>query len=185
MGLVEVVEIHHEFTLGRSVETEVPEVRVAADHWGDPGGRQPGDVCGHHDGGAAQDPVRRVDHPADPDRDEFVQSTPVWLLDQLDWVAPTDGCTPSPQGRAGHLLTQCSAKSESFAPRRRSPPERAKRLVLGHGQDGVLSRAPGHNVTSSARRVSFYQSPCCWSHDKWTGPWSSHHLWLRRTCPRE
>ena len=77
MGLVEVIEIHHEFALRRGVEAEIAEVRVAADHRSDSCGWQRGDVCGHHDRGAAQEAVRGADHAAHPDRDELVESTSV------------------------------------------------------------------------------------------------------------
>ena len=66
VGLVEVVEVDHEVALRRGVEAEVAQVGVAADHRGDAGGRQVRHVVGHHDGGAAQEPVRRRDHPARP-----------------------------------------------------------------------------------------------------------------------
>ena len=74
MRLVEVVQVDDQIPLGRAVETEVAEVRVAADHRGDAGGRQPGDILRHHDGGAAQEPVRRGGHPPDPDRESATQA---------------------------------------------------------------------------------------------------------------
>ena len=58
MGLVEVVEVEDEVALGRGVEAEVAQVRVAADDRQDAGGRQPGEVLGHDRRGAAQEGER-------------------------------------------------------------------------------------------------------------------------------
>ncbi len=71
--LVEVVEVDHQLTLGGSVETEVAQMGVPADHRCDAGGRELGHVCGHHDGGSSQEAVRRRDHPRHADRYQPVQ----------------------------------------------------------------------------------------------------------------
>ena len=69
------------------------------------GGRR-GDVVGHHDRGAAQEPVRRGDHAADPDRDQAFQPTLMRLHDQRHRVRATRRETPVAQCPARHLVSQ-------------------------------------------------------------------------------
>ena len=153
MGLVEVVEVEHELALRGGVEPEVAEVRVAADHRGDPGGRQSRDVFGHHDRRSPQEAVRRRDHAGDPDGDQLLEPTLVRLPDQLDGVRPVGGRLPVPQGPPGHLLAQRPPDREALAPRRRLLAQRAERLALRRGQHGVPS-CTGRHAASSARSRS-------------------------------
>ena len=70
--LVEVVEVEDEVALRGGVEAEVAQVRVAADHRRDAGGRQRGEVRGHDRGRPAEERERARDHPPDPHRDQPV-----------------------------------------------------------------------------------------------------------------
>ena len=86
VGLVEIVEVDHQIPLGRCVEPEVAEVRVAAHHGCDSRCRQMRDVLGHHHRGSAQKSVRRVDHATDPDRDQPVDPPLVTDVDEFHRV---------------------------------------------------------------------------------------------------
>jgi general stress protein YciG len=97
VGLVEVIEVEDEITLGGGVEAEVAQVRVAADDRVDPGGGQVGEVLSHDRGSAAKEGVRGGDHSANPDRDQPIQSTFVSCNDLLYRVGTAAGRAPSAQ----------------------------------------------------------------------------------------
>jgi hypothetical protein len=109
MRLVEVVQVDDEVSLGRTVETEVAEVRVTADHRHDAGGGQVGDIVRHDDGGPAQEPIRRGRHPPDPNRDQPLQPAPMRLVDQLHWVGPVGAYLPFPERATRNLLPELLA----------------------------------------------------------------------------
>jgi hypothetical protein len=73
MRLVEIVQVDDQLTLGRGIEAEISEMRVAADNWIDARSWKSRNIIGHHDGCAAQKTVRRGDHPPDPNGDQPVQ----------------------------------------------------------------------------------------------------------------
>src|SRR5208282_1422150 len=58
MSLIEVVQVDDEIPFRRSVETEVAQMGITADHGGDTGRREMSDVLGYHDRGTAQETVR-------------------------------------------------------------------------------------------------------------------------------
>jgi hypothetical protein len=146
VGLVEVVQVDHEVTLGRGVEAEVAQVGVAADDRRDPGGRQVRHVLGHDDGGAAQEPVRRVDHPPDPHRDQPLHPADVALLDQVDRVGAVGRRAPLAERRARHALSQRLAEGVALGTLDGTLAQRRVGRAVGVGEDGVathrcLSRA--------------------------------------------
>src|SRR5687768_18142765 len=70
VGLVEIVEVENERSLGGSVAAEVGDMGVAAELDMNPGRRRLGQVVRHDDGRAAQEGERRGGHPAVAQRDE-------------------------------------------------------------------------------------------------------------------
>jgi hypothetical protein len=112
-------------------------VRVAAHHWRDAGRREPGDVFGHHDGGAAQEAVRRGDHAADPDRDEALDPATVAGVDEVDRVGPVRWWAPLGQLAAGHLLAQGPSEGVPLGPRHWPLPQRPVRSAVGLGENSV------------------------------------------------
>jgi hypothetical protein len=106
VGLVEVVEVDDEVALRRGVEAEVAQVRVAAHDRADAGGGQVRHVLSHHDGGAAQEPVGRRDHPAHPHRHEPPDPALVRIHDLLHRIGPDRAGRPVAQRLARHPLPQ-------------------------------------------------------------------------------
>src|ERR1700733_11792170 len=117
MSLVEVVQVDNQITLWGSVEAEIAEVGIAADHRGDAGSGETGDILGHDDGRAAQKAVRGSHHTADANRDQPVQSAFMRMLDLLNGIRPVRRCLPVTQRTAGNLLTQAPAKLEALRAR--------------------------------------------------------------------
>jgi hypothetical protein len=72
-------------------------VGVAADDRLDPGPGQGGEVLGHEGGRAAQERVRRCQHPPDPHRDQPLEPALVGLVDQVERVGPVLGRLPAPE----------------------------------------------------------------------------------------
>ena len=152
--LVEVVEVDDQLALGRGVEAEVAEVGVAAGDGHDPGRRQPGDVGGHDDRGAAQEAVRRGDHPRDPDRHELGHAAAVRLLEQGDRVGPVRRRAPVPQAAPRDVVAQRLAHRVALVARGGAAPQRGERVAVGGGQDLVgPPSAPGRRGRRAATRL--------------------------------
>ena len=164
MGLVEVVQVHHQVALGRCVEAEVAEVRVAADHRGDAGGGQPGDVDRHHVRRAAQETVWRGCHPANANRNQLRAAAPRATVgparaDRRDRPAPSTGRVPcavlrgAGDGRvrsARPAIRACAAASDSCRSLRRS----ARRGLQRGRQTSWRRRPPAYSPRHTGGRFS-------------------------------
>ena len=155
--LIEIVEVDDQVALGGGVETEVAQVRVAADDRRDAGGGQLGNVLGHDDSGAAQESVGIGRHPADPQWDQPVQPALMRLHDLLHRVGSVGRRRPVAQRAAGHRCAAVRVPSGSD-PRARwaggaarrtlhCPPMPARR-VLGPAR-GCSPLVPSHDADTS------------------------------------
>ncbi len=114
-----------------------------------------GDVGGHHDRGAAEEPVRRGDHPGDADRDQPVQPALVGFHDQLDRVGPVGRRRPDAERLARHLSTQRPAHRIALGSRRRALAQRGEHLAVRRRQNGVTdSVSNAHEPSSPSRAVT-------------------------------
>ena len=136
--LVEVVEVEDEIALRRGVEAEVAQVGVTADHRGDAGGRQRGEVRGHDRRGAAQEGERARDHPPDPHRDQPLHPALVARDHRLHGVGAAAVSDPSrPALERGTRCRSC----------------RPDLVALDTGGGGVPQRR-------ESRRVGRRRAPC-------------------------
>jgi len=100
-GLVEVVEVEEQGAFRGGVQTEVEQMRVAAQLHGEPGVGLGGEVGGHHGGGTAQEGERRGGHPPVPDRQQLGQAVAALPFQYGDGVGPVDGRDPRVVGGTG------------------------------------------------------------------------------------
>ena len=145
VGLVEVVEVEDQITLGRGVEPEVAQVRVAAHHRRDARGREFRHVLGHHDRGAAQEPVGRGGHAPDTDRDQPLDPALVAEVDQVDRIGPVRGWRPFGQRFPRDPLAQALAQRIALRPRHRPLQQRPVRAPVRIGEDGVPGGRASHS----------------------------------------
>ena len=157
MRLVEVVQVDDQIALRGGVEAEVAQVRVTADHRGDPGGRQAGNILRHHDRGAAQEAVGPGGHPADAERDQPVEPALVRLHDQLHRVGSAAIRGPLPQRAARNLAPQFPSHLVAVTPRRRPSPQRGEGVTVGGGEHDMPTR--GIRGTGLLRHVLKASSP--------------------------
>ncbi len=87
-GLVEVVDVEDESSLGRRVAAEIEQVAVAAGLDVDPARRRSIEVVGLDGGRAPKERERRLEHPPMADRDQILEPARVRSLEQRDDVAP-------------------------------------------------------------------------------------------------
>ena len=130
MSFVEIVEIDDEVQFGRSVEPEVSEMSVAADHRHDARRRKRSDVGGHHVCRAAQESVWRGDHTADAYRNQSFESALVRELDLRDGVDAVRRGLPDRERAARHRLAQALSELEALRARNRPAAQRAVAVAV-------------------------------------------------------
>ena len=124
--LVEVVDVEDEPPLGRGVEPEVREMRVAAALHLEAGARGGGQVGRHDQRRATVERERRGEHPAVADRHELGNARLCLALQQLDRVEPVrrrlEHGVARPRNLAPRRLPACDAlrDASAVAGRRRS-----------------------------------------------------------------
>ncbi len=125
--LVEIIDGERFSALRGGERAEVADVRVAAELHPDPGARRRHEVGGHHRGGAAEEPERRLGHPgvADPDRGRTLVRRP-----------GRRGCRPD-RGRARRRLRHATSVERPCAAR-----------VPPHGGQRRLDRARGRRAAA-------------------------------------
>src|SRR6516225_3626769 len=114
MRLVEVIEIEYKVALRRGVESEVAEVRIAADHRFEAGFREARKVLRHQGSRTAQKGVGRSRHSANPHWNQVVQTSGVSFLDELDRVSSILFGLPAAQFAPFHAFPQRTAGCPSF-----------------------------------------------------------------------
>jgi hypothetical protein len=93
--LVEVVDVEDLGSLGRGIQAEVGQVRIAAQLDEDPAARPRGQVGRHRQGGAAIERERRHRHPPVAHRDQLGRAAGRLSNEQLDGVPPIGRRSPA------------------------------------------------------------------------------------------
>ena len=92
--LVEVVDAEHQSPVGRGEDTEVGQMRIAAELCSQPRPGRSGQVGRHQVGRSAEEGERRYKHPAVADRHQLGHPGGVLLRQQLDRIGPIRGRLP-------------------------------------------------------------------------------------------
>ena len=108
---------------------------------------------GHHDRRAAEEPVRRPDHPGHPDRNQRVDPTLVRLHDQVDRVGTVGRRAPLTQAASRDLFPQGSAHGVPVGPGAGPQAQGREDLAVGRRQDDVAGHARGHLHPLPSRRT--------------------------------
>ena len=109
MRLVEVVEVEHLLTLGRTIETEIAEMGVSADDRADAGRGHGRAVAGADVRGAAQESVGGGRHPGDTHADQPGNAPKMRLHDLFDGIGTVVRRSPVTQRGAWDLDPQTLA----------------------------------------------------------------------------
>ena len=140
-GLVEVVDVEHEAALGGAEETEVRQVRVAAELHREPGAGGGGQVRGHQQGRTAVERERRDHHAPVAHRDELRDAT--WS--PAPRAATPGRCGPSP---GDHARVARPGAPHPGRPAVRPPPLEVRRMRRRQIRRGRLL---GHGISSHRR----------------------------------
>ena len=143
MRLVEVVEVECEPPLRRAEQTEVRQMRVAAQLHGPAARRRRGQIGGHDERGAAEEGERRGEHPAVADRHQLRHSRGVLAAEQVDRIRTRRrglprGVGATRDGRAHRLAALRRRRHRSVRPAADSASRQPCRDLLQ--QPGVAVR---------------------------------------------
>ena len=155
--LVEVVDVEQHPPLRGAEQAEVRQVGVAAQLHRDAGPGGVGQVGGHDGSGAPEERERRYEHPAVPDRDEFLHPRPGLLLEQRHRVRTVRRRPPfAVAGPRRHPTRRTAARDPVLGGQPLAPPRR-REILLGSGhivrhRCRVRARTNGHDASAPARQ---------------------------------
>jgi hypothetical protein len=111
MGLVEVVEVEREMSLGRPEDAEVRDVRIAAQLHADARPRRRREIGRHDRRSAAEEREGRDEHPPVTDRGQLGDPGGRLLLENVDRVRAPRRRFPLPVAAPRRVLSGCLAAS--------------------------------------------------------------------------
>ena len=130
---------------------------------------QPGDVLGHHDGGAAQEAVGAGRHPADPQRDQPLQPALVRLVDQLRPDRAGPPAAPSLPARTAEPVAAAPSHPVPVRAGGRPTAQRREGLAVRGRQDDVAGGLRCRGLLRCRAAAVVASGPlrgpgsCCWS----------------------